>query len=48
MSENQDSRIILKLNEKQRQMVEEGLADYERGDFLTTEEMFKDLLDDED
>jgi predicted transcriptional regulator len=28
-------------------MVEEGLADYERGEHYSTEDLFKELLDDE-
>jgi bacterioferritin (cytochrome b1) len=44
----QETRMVLRMNEEQRNMVEEGLADYERGDFYSTEDLFRELLDDEE
>lgn len=44
----QETRKVLRMNDEQRNMVEEGLEAYKRGEFLTSEEMFGDLIDDED
>jgi hypothetical protein len=44
----QDNRKVLRMNDEQRNMVQEGLADYERGDFYSTEDLFRELLDGED
>ena len=42
------SKFILRLNDEQRNMVREAKEAYRRGEFLTSEEMFRDLLEDED
>lgn len=44
----QETRKVLSMNDEQRNMVQEGLADYEEGNFHSTEELFRELLDDED
>lgn len=44
----QDNRKVLRMNDEQRNMVREGLADYERGDFCSTEDLFRELLDGEE
>jgi len=44
----QDNRKVLRMNDEQRNMVREGLADYERGDFYSTEDLFRELLDGEE
>lgn len=44
----EESTFILRLNDEQRKMVQEGLEAYKRGEFYTTEEMFGDLLGDEE
>lgn len=44
----QETRKVLRMNDEQRNMVQEGLADYERGDFHSTEDLFRELLDGED
>ncbi len=42
------SKFILRLNDEQRQMAQEGLDDYNQGRVFTTEEVFRDLLEDEE
>ncbi|MCF8460412.1 MAG: hypothetical protein K9G46_06790 [Flavobacteriales bacterium] len=44
----QETKKILHLNEEQLNMVQEGIADYKRGAYYSTEELFSELLDDED
>ncbi len=44
----QETRKVLQLNDEQRNMVREAKEAYRRGEFLTSEEMFRDLLEDED
>ncbi|MBP9151515.1 MAG: hypothetical protein KBF73_04455 [Flavobacteriales bacterium] len=44
----QETRKVLHLTDEQRSMVQEAQEAYKRGEFLTSEEMFSDLLNDED
>jgi len=44
----QEIKQVMRLNDDQRSMINEAREAYKRGEWLSTEEMFKDLLDDED
>ena len=42
----QETKQIINLNPDQKALIEEARIDYGKGHFYTTEEAFKDLLDD--
>ena len=42
----QETKQVIALNAEQKMLIEEARNDYKSGRFYTTEEAFKDLLDD--
>ena len=42
----QETKQVIALNAEQKMLIEEARNDYKSGRFYTTEETFKDLLDD--
>jgi hypothetical protein len=42
----QETKQIITLNAEQKLLIEEARTDYKNGRFYTTDEAFKDLLDD--